>query len=247
MSNAVYYAKASKSAYAMCKPCRDNLRITIFAGVGFVLGLSVVAYLLHRGFHHLSPAHKKSLASAWLAFKPLNKLKIMVSFYMIVTRINSVYEVELPFAIRRLLSTFSLGISLGFSGVGTPLECLGFHGYPPSLLFWMVAPVVFVGLILLAGIMYQLSVRKGIIKLSPTFAAPAFATIASYSTISAPVRTHAANANNAKGGHPSLTEVTLPWILRLLFFIYPLVTNVAFEAWPCHSALCAEHCPLFLC
>ena len=30
-------------------------------------------------------------------------------------------------------------------------------------------------------------------------------------------------------------ESATPWVLRLLFLIYPLVTNVAFEAWPCYE------------
>ena len=32
-----------------------------------------------------------------------------------------------------------------------------------------------------------------------------------------------------------LGELVLPPVLRLLFLVYPLVTNIAFKAWPCYD------------
>ena len=34
-------------------------------------------------------------------------------------------------------------------------------------------------------------------------------------------------------GHTTLIELALPSTLRFLFLVYPLVTNVAFDAFPC--------------
>ena len=36
-------------------------------------------------------------------------------------------------------------------------------------------------------------------------------------------------------GHATLIELALPGTLRFLFLVYPLVTNVAFDAFPCYE------------
>ena len=60
---------------------------------------------------------------------------------MISTNIDIIYSVSLPQAVKALLESLSVAVSLGLSGVATtPLECLGLAGYVPRLLFWMILP-----------------------------------------------------------------------------------------------------------
>ena len=73
-----------------------------------------------------------------------NKLKIVVGFYMIATKIDDVYQVRLPEEVRALLQVLRIVISLGIEGV--PLACVGANGYVARLLFWMLAPAALVTL-----------------------------------------------------------------------------------------------------
>ena len=123
--------------------------------------------------------------------------QIMMVFYQIATKVNSVYEVELPAAVKQLLNAFSVSFSFGISYTSTPLECLGLHGYRSTLLFWMILPLLLVLIILLASLGVTLVRRK--------------CTLAAF------------------------VEVSLPNVLRVLFVVYPLVTNTAFEAFPFHQ------------
>ena len=66
-----------------------------------------------------------------------NKLKILIGFYQIATRIESVYGIMLPAEVRELLLNIQLTISLGIDGI--PLACIGANGYFARLAF---APVV---------------------------------------------------------------------------------------------------------
>ena len=103
----------------------------------------------------------------------------------------------MPLAVKRLLSIFAVVVSFGISGVHTPLECLGLHGYVNELLFWMLAPAVLTLLIVIVAGGVALCQRR----LDRT----------------------------------ALIELALPAVLRLLFVVYPLVTNVAFEGFPCYE------------
>ena len=62
---------------------------------------------------------------------------------MISTKIDIIYSVSLPAAVKKILESLSMVVGLGLGGVATtPLECLGLAGYVPRLLFWMVLPFV---------------------------------------------------------------------------------------------------------
>ena len=126
-----------------------------------------------------------------------SRAQIMMVFYQIATKVNSVYEVELPAAVKQLLNAFSVSFSFGISYTSTPLECLGLHGYRSTLLFWMILPLVLVIIILLASLGITLVRGK--------------CTLAAF------------------------VQVSLPNVLRVLFVVYPLVTNKAFEAFPFHQ------------
>ena len=139
----VYYARGTDSRRAHCELCRQSARDSI---LGFIALLSIagaVALLLLCGYRAFIPERRRvQLRHAWHTFTPNDKLKILISFYMIATKIPSVYEVELPPRVSEMLSNFSIVVSFGFNGIGSVLECLGMRGYSASLTIYIFAPFV---------------------------------------------------------------------------------------------------------
>ena len=144
------------------------------------------------------------------------------------SRVDTVYEVSLPYQVKRLVSAISIGVSFGFANIGTPLECLDLRGYRPMLLFFMTAPFAFALLIVLSAACWlayrnEDDTRKGA------------------SGYDASMRAHPTKHIRRS----ALMELALPWVLRLIFIIYPIVTNIAFDAFPCFK-LCfgpEDPCP----
>ena len=62
---------------------------------------------------------KQQLQYVRQAFTPHNKLKILIGFYMIATKVDTVYEVSLPPQVKRMLAAFSVGESFGFNSMGS--------------------------------------------------------------------------------------------------------------------------------
>jgi len=61
---------------------------------------------------------------------------------MIATKVDEVYEVELPTEVKQFLNQFALGVSFGFSSADSVLQCLGLRGYINTLKLYVVAPFV---------------------------------------------------------------------------------------------------------
>ena len=149
----VYYSAANARQVAQCKGCYNSARDTILGALGVFVALVIAALLVVLIYCRCLPERQKHiLRRAWLTFTPHVKLKILVGFYLIATKIDSVYEVELPPEVKRLLSGLSLAMSFGFSSVGTVLECLNMRGYVPCLAAYMVAPGAIALVILLVGL-----------------------------------------------------------------------------------------------
>jgi hypothetical protein len=88
---------------------------------------------------------------------------------------------------------------------GVPLACVGASGYTERLLFWILTPI---GLVALAILVVAVRLRLG-------------------------RRTTARDQENSAPQQP-LWLTSLPIVLRIFFLIYPIVTNVAFEAFSCY-------------
>ena len=226
-----YYKAASSNKHATCTPCEDTLGRTLSIGSGAVLVLGLGTSALRWWYHHtLSTRRRSHLESAWRLFAPLHKLKLLIGGAMITTKISSVYDVEFPAQIRQILSSFSIAISLGLSDISTPLTCLGLDGFHAKLLFFTLAPP-FIALTTLLATLALLHAR-------------------------------ARWRDGPPADAGQLIDEATPWLLRLLFIAYPLVrferpslhlalqplsstaervpplpqvTNVAFEAFPCHE------------
>ena len=199
----VYYSSATSSELAECRECRDLARDTILIALGIATGVGATATLLAVWYHRYTTNRlKQQLSFAWKSFTPHVKLKVLIGFYMIATKVREVYEVELPPDVRRLLFALSVGVSFGFNGLGTLLECLDIRGYVATLALYMIAPFVFALLILLISL------------------------------------AHMACKGQCSGA--DLLETAVPPLLELFFLAYPLVTNVAFDAFSCYPFLESE-------
>ena len=61
-------------------------------------------------------------------------------------------QVELPAQVKRLLATFSVGVSFGFNSISSVLECLDMRGYVKTLALYMIVPLILAVAILLVAL-----------------------------------------------------------------------------------------------
>jgi len=162
MESQHYYEPATSGrdpqSYAHCESCRNvagsrSGAILITAGcvtVAILLGISV--------FYHL-PVPKREFvndAVQYLIEKQgiPTKIKIVIGFYQIATRVETVYGITLPEAVRKMMMLLRIAISFGIDGI--PLACVGADGYHARLVFWTVVPLVVVFVVTCIGAAYAL-------------------------------------------------------------------------------------------
>ena len=199
----VYYSSATSRQRADCKECRSLVKDAVLLALGAVSAVVVAALAALCIYRRcLSSHHRAQLEQAWRTFTPHVKLKILIGFYLIASKVDDVYAVEMPPQVQRILNAVAISVSVGFNGVGTVLDCLSMRGYVPTLAVHMVAPALLACLVLLAGV--------------------------------ARLQRYVPRADRTA---MALFERTAPLLLKLIFLFYPLVTNVAFEAFSCYAFL----------
>ena len=166
----VYHA-ATISQNATCVACAGaggaatmlsrNVLIYTLITLGFIGSLCVFGQLRRR---LVTSRFVRNFERFWSTCRPEAKVKIVLGFYMIVARVESVYDAPLPLDVRNLLRFFSFGISFGMHSFDQVLACIRLDGYVNRLAFTMVLPVALVLLIVAVCALY--SARKG--KLSRT-------------------------------------------------------------------------------
>ena len=202
-----YYVPADKDAVAKCQDCETGaLMGDTFVLVGTVLGIVFLIKWLRAmakrgmldsiGRKFMAKHWRDTLTHAWRMFNLPVKIKIMFAFFQVITKVDSVYEVDLPPEVKRILAVIGVFISFGVDVLAQLLQCLGWRGYRSLLIFWLIAPIVIVGIVVLINA----------------------------------VRLSAAGRLTGM----RLLAHALPWTLRVLFIIYPIVTGVAFDAYPCY-------------
>ena len=148
-----FYQPAETGVNAHCKPCvnvsSSRGGTLLIAAASVALAAIVVVLVVRR----LTPERKQRVVAAWHYMVDVHtlptKLKIVIGFYQIATRVESVYAILLPEQVRLLLFTLQLAISLGIDGI--PLACVGAAGYYARLVFWMVSPLVAVSVVTCVG------------------------------------------------------------------------------------------------
>jgi len=164
-----------------------------------------------------------------------SKCKIMIGFYIITTKVGTIYLVDLPPQIAAFLSNIGDVVSVGiWSTISIPLHCTGATGYIPKLVFFIVAPFSLGIIIVLCVIAYALATS-----VAQTMKEKTAKTGSSDRTNNGSAKESTAvveaqqKARVTVGGQ--ILQYALPLLLKTLFVAYPLVTQVAFEAWPCYN------------
>ena len=221
----VYYTSATVEGVATCAPCEDKLSST-FVFVVVVVGLiglaALVVYLVRRNMSDKTVMRLKILNGS---FTPRNKFKIVMTFYQLATKVPTVYSVLLPPDVNVFLESLSSFFSFGFDSPAlssTPLECMSLHGYTYKLIAYMALPPV---LVLIVVLVVTCTSRR------------------STKVVTSEVHTKK-EADHGSGFHlepsdgpqrdPTFFEKTLPAVLTLIFVLYPMVTKVAFDGFPCY-------------
>jgi len=226
-----WYKKASDADKATCAPCSGSTGSMIgmiFAFLGVLAALAIIVTVVRRKMPAPTARRLKSISET-LALP--NKIKIMLGFYQIATKVPKLYEVSLPESVTDFLDQFSGFVSFGVQGFSTTsLECMGLGGYRLRLLFWLFTPaicLVVVVLVVLGMITYKKHQKK--------HAAPVVAVatkVASDDDDSHAARFELGDMDGKR--EATLFEQTLPAALKILFILYPLVTTAAFDGFPCY-------------
>ena len=236
----VYYKPATSSTTARCEPCGSL--VAVFCGVATVvvivcIGLSTLGVKSIQRF--VSPTDRARAGLVWRRFTLATKLKILIGFYMIASMIGSIYEVTLPADVHRLLSTFDAIVSFGLPLVDTPLQCMGAGRFTSRLLFFMLTPPTALLLVFAAHVAQQSEVRRG----KDSSASNNNSTSNDRTAKDTPTRSSRAAPQQVAA--PARMQLLLllqdavvsamPTAVKFLFFAYPILSNAAFKAFPCHD------------
>ena len=142
-----YYDRGRRECLA-CDAANSASLIGVATGVllGFC-AFSLMVHLVKKRRRRL-PGDGAPPAAAWWRrhaksiqrrFKV--KIKILWSFYQIVTKVGETYMVTYPSSVESTLDNFSF-TNLELDGLGLPLGCVSLSGFRNKLLFMMLAPVV---------------------------------------------------------------------------------------------------------
>ena len=238
-----YYVSAKTGRVARCELCEDALSNGLKSSFGIlsiVSGVVVLAGAIFVGFERGNRREWlfKWLHNLWAAaidtYRLPDQIKILIGFFQIASRIENVYEIYLPADVRSLLQHLRVSISLGIEAV--PLSCVGADGYVNRLAFWMWAPVLLVGVaavcvsvhVLLLPLILMVSHRPSM----KNTAAPSLRTTDS-SVQNGTSFKLAASASQRRLF--MFAERMMAIILRIAFLTYPIVTQIAFEAFSCFT------------
>ena len=234
----VFYAPASDDAVATCKACGGTLATTIAVGVG---GLAALGFFMGFGLYLLKKLPKtatQQLARFNENFTPRNKIKVVLTFYQLATKVSPVYEVSLPPDVNEFLESLGSLVGFGLEGVATtPLECLGLSGYRFRLLAYMISPAVIIAVVILIVCVSSACEDRAMRTLAPTSTTTGKKGRQLTRGRGKDEASHGGAFHLADSSEPeretTLFEKTLPAVLTVLFLLYPLVTKVAFDGFPC--------------
>ena len=211
---------ATSSAH--CTPCGETIRNTalVFVGVLVLLVFVGVAgkrwWNLQRQLPKWKSRAKKAKGLVRVLALP-GKVKILIGFCTITSRVGSVYEVMLPVDIEGTLNSLLTASTLGLSELSREMmTCAGVLGYLPRLLFWVAAPPCVALLLFLVVAATGSRGRR----------------VGPERNGSGPGQLGTIDRHHRQTG---IIDRWTPWVLRVLFVLYPAVTNVAFQAFPCYD------------
>ena len=138
----------------------------------------------------------------------------------------------LPEDVKKLLDFFDTIVSVGVPFVGTPLQCLGAGGFGARLLFFFSFPLVVLALLLLAHLAKVTFLQEK----------DHFASKAGGDNLASADHQNLSQMQTSKAVRAPLRVLieraaisAMPFATQFLFVVYPILTTVAFEAFPCHD------------
>ena len=201
-----YYVAASGKDTAVCKECNDTLGTSLGIAAAVLVSLVVLRTIIYLTHQQLSDDHKEAIRDAHRKLRLDNKLKILVGFYMIATQVGSVYEVRLPQDVQQLLSSMSVVVTLGID-LGLRTTPLACFGLPGYIpqLLFWMITPLFLVGLILVG-----------------------------AVVLASREAEEEEKQTTRWAHAVLFKAA-PVVLRLLFLVYPIVTQEAFKAFSCYE------------
>ena len=225
----VYYTPSTDDNVATCELCRDRLASTLILiaiGLVVIVMVLVIGLFLGRRMPSTTISRMKYFNES---FTPRNKFKIIMSFYQLATKVSSVYDVLLPRAVNIFFLTVEGFFSFGIDSPAissTPLECMGLNGYTYKLIAYMVLPPAVIFVVVLA------------VFVSTCASKPKRTVVQLQFTSKDKEEDHGGGFHLKQSveaeREPTFFEKTLPAVMTLLFLLYPLVTKVAFDGFPCY-------------
>ena len=266
----VYYVKASDSQVAHCEVCRNSTISTLLMAFGAVAFALLLSFLLRR----YKPMQREGIKRFMRRFSPQNKLKIMIAFYMIATKVDDTPHLSshlfpsqpdpshliphhpIPFQPpHHTISSYSTPPRpIPSHPIPSPLipSCPIPHHPKPSHTIFKVEDVYEIELPQdVRNLLHILSVTVsfGVQGLAATPLACAglsgyiprllfWTNVPLLAACCVPLCI--AGVRWWQFGWAACTraeviEQSSPALLSLLFILYPIVTKVAFEAFPCHE------------
>ena len=215
-----YYTYATAARVAGCASCDGSLSI-LAAFPLFLLVLILAVAAVWRSYDYM-PKLKARLAR--LTNLQLHvKLKLFISFYLMLIEVKKVYHFRFPYEVEQYIGSLTAVSSFGlpFAFPVMPLECDDLGGYRAKLAIYMVTPFVLICLLFFvaAGRLIVQCIEYRIIQSDP---------------LATPADRRTPPFEARKWASETLHWAT-PIILKLLFFCYPMVTSMAFQAFACYS------------
>lgn len=140
---AIFHRSATTREIAGCVDCEENGLVLRTSGLYLLSGTCVIVILLVlRILKACMPVRiQMAFNRLWMASRPPIKLKLVLGFYQIATKVDEVYEVNMPAAVRVVMEVFKIGVSFGLGSTADVLTCLGLGGFLRRMLFWMAMPI----------------------------------------------------------------------------------------------------------
>ena len=147
-----YYVGGSEADVAHCSECPEGVMwLVIGIGSAAIFVLIMLYLTVPRA---ISKQRRKAFYAPWQRYGIDTKLKLLIGFYQIGTKIGKLYHVAMPAEVATVLEALELGISFGLD-ITTPFECFGANRYEQRLVFWLLLPILLVLSLLAVGLLLK--------------------------------------------------------------------------------------------
>jgi hypothetical protein len=156
----VYYRHAQDDQAAQCVECdRGPYSGLVVRSLLIIAAIIAGAAGLYKGvilYTERNPSRYAKYQRFWCVINAPVKCKILVGFYMIVVKLEDVYEVSLPAEVKAMLRVIRITLSLGLGSLPSVLTCVGLPGFEAYLVLWFIAPIAASICLLLTSAGYML-------------------------------------------------------------------------------------------